>query len=187
MAPWQQVNDALRQQTRQSQGRHPEPSAAIVDSQSVKTTEKGDTRLRSGQESDGAQASYRGGASGGCSRWGRHSAGAWGTGAPVSSAAADLGCWLEIVARNPGQRRFAMLPRHWVVERTFGAGSAAAFDQALRGAAGKQCGVDTDCDKPADAAPSGPKACFLDTLLTPASPTAAGFCRSAARNPNAGR
>ena len=38
---WQQVNDALRQQTRQRQGRHPEPSAAIMDSQSVKTTEKG--------------------------------------------------------------------------------------------------------------------------------------------------
>ena len=39
---WRQVNDALCQQTRQRQGRHPEPAAAIVDSQSVKTTEKGD-------------------------------------------------------------------------------------------------------------------------------------------------
>ena len=38
---WQQVSDALCQQTRQCQGRHPEPSAAIMDSQSVKTTEKG--------------------------------------------------------------------------------------------------------------------------------------------------
>ena len=38
---WQQVNDALCQQTRQRQGRHPEPSAAIMDRQSVKTTEKG--------------------------------------------------------------------------------------------------------------------------------------------------
>ena len=37
----QQVNDALCQQTRQRQGRHPEPSAAIMDRQSVKTTEKG--------------------------------------------------------------------------------------------------------------------------------------------------
>ena len=38
---WRQVNDALCRQTRQRQGRHPEPNAAIVDSQSVKTTEKG--------------------------------------------------------------------------------------------------------------------------------------------------
>ena len=38
---WQQVNDALCRQTRQRQGRHPEPSAAIMDSQSVKTTAKG--------------------------------------------------------------------------------------------------------------------------------------------------
>ena len=36
-----QVNDALCQQTRQRQGRDPEPSAAIMDSQSVKTTAKG--------------------------------------------------------------------------------------------------------------------------------------------------
>ena len=38
---WQQVNAALCQQTRQSQDCHPEPSAAITDRQSVKTTEKG--------------------------------------------------------------------------------------------------------------------------------------------------
>ena len=38
---WPQVNDALRRQLRQSEGRHPEPSAAIIDSQSVKTAAKG--------------------------------------------------------------------------------------------------------------------------------------------------
>jgi putative transposase len=37
---WQQMNTALRQRLRQEQGRNPQPSAAIADSQSVKTTEK---------------------------------------------------------------------------------------------------------------------------------------------------
>jgi putative transposase len=37
---WQQMNNALRQRLRQQEGRNPQPSAAIADSQSVKTTEK---------------------------------------------------------------------------------------------------------------------------------------------------
>lgn len=37
---WQQMNNALRQQLRQVEGRNSQPSAAIADSQSVKTTEK---------------------------------------------------------------------------------------------------------------------------------------------------
>ena len=38
---WQQIHDALLPRARQAGGREPTPSAAIIDSQSVKTTEKG--------------------------------------------------------------------------------------------------------------------------------------------------
>lgn len=37
---WQQINDALRQQVRTSQGREADPSVLIIDSQSVQTAEK---------------------------------------------------------------------------------------------------------------------------------------------------
>jgi putative transposase len=38
---WQQIHDTLRGEVRVEVGRDPQPTAGIVDSQSVKTTEKG--------------------------------------------------------------------------------------------------------------------------------------------------
>lgn len=38
---WERIQDALREQVRRETGREASPSAAIIDSQTVKTTEKG--------------------------------------------------------------------------------------------------------------------------------------------------
>lgn len=38
---WERIHDVLRAQLRRAAGRHPQASAAILDSQTVKTTEKG--------------------------------------------------------------------------------------------------------------------------------------------------
>ena len=60
---WQKIHDALRNKVRVSAGRKKLPSAAIVDSQSVKTTEKGGrmatTRARRSTVASGILSSTR--------------------------------------------------------------------------------------------------------------------------------
>lgn len=60
---WQKIHDALRDKVRLAAGRKKSPSAAIVDSQSVKTTEKGGpavtTRARRSTDASGILSSTR--------------------------------------------------------------------------------------------------------------------------------
>src|SRR3954465_10047514 len=54
--PWRRVCEYMRER----EGREPSPSAAVIDTQSVTTTEKGAARLGCGEEAQGPQTACRG-------------------------------------------------------------------------------------------------------------------------------
>ena len=93
--------DAFRDLARGEAGRRIEPTAAIIDSQSVKTTESGGPRGYDGGKKLFADSAY--------------------AGPKLQDALKELGVseLIEIVPKPKGAKGFTVLSRRWVVERTF--------------------------------------------------------------------
>jgi putative transposase len=145
---WRRINTALRRQERRQRGRNADPSAGIIDTQSAKTTEAGGERsYDAGKKINGRKRHIVVDTVGNLLEVVVHAAGIqdyhgakdlllkltetvtslkkiWADGIYKNGGLVDwvrdtLNIVLEIVARPSDQVGFQVLPRRWVVERTF--------------------------------------------------------------------
>lgn len=145
---WRRVNTTLRRQERQKRGRDAEPSAGIIDTQSVKTTEAGGERgYDAGKKINGRKRHIVVDTVGNLLDVVVHAAGIqdyhgakdvllklaeavsslkriWADGIYNKAGLVEwvletLNIVLDIVERPSDQVGFQVLPRRWVVERTF--------------------------------------------------------------------
>lgn len=145
---WERLHEALRRVVRQAAGRDPEPSAAILDSQSVKVTEQGAPRGDDGGKQvngrkrhlvvdtlglllaivvTAANVQDRDGAKQVLTQLLGHAPRLqhlWADGAYAGDlidwVAQTCGWVLEVVARTAALVGFVVLPKRWIVERSFG-------------------------------------------------------------------
>jgi putative transposase len=142
---WARINEVLRTRLRHGDGRHKSPSAAIVDSQSVATASGGERGYDMGKRVAGRKRHIVVDAMGLLLAVVVHSASVqdrdgvkrvtagitarfprlkliWADGAYQAAVgwAKQFGRYvLELVRKPAGQKGFVLLPRRWVVERTF--------------------------------------------------------------------